>query len=91
MMLHTKHQRSRTYGFRQDFFSCFPLYKPTCDPRGGPVLAPGINLNTFGRSLLGDTTNQNIKALGLMVSDKICFNVSPYLSICKQCDHRGII
>ena len=36
MMLHTKYQGSTPYGFRQDFFLCFPYISlcKTCDPRG---------------------------------------------------------
>ena len=45
VMLHTKYQGSRTYGFRQeDLFNVFPYISlcKRCDPRGGPFLAPGI-------------------------------------------------
>ena len=28
----------------------------------------------------------NIKVLGLVVSDKIIFSNSPYISLCKTCD-----
>ena len=31
----------------------------------------------------------NIKALGLVVSDKKIFHVAPYISLCKACDPRG--
>ena len=85
MMLHTKYQGSRPYGFRLEDFRMFFLYslRRTCDPQGGPFLAPGNNLNKFGRSLLSDATYQNIRALGLMGSGKFFFfNVSPYISIC---------
>ena len=44
MMLHTKYQGSRPYGFRhEDSFHVFPLYKPIlniCDPRGGTFFVP---------------------------------------------------
>ena len=32
----------------------------------------------------------NIKALGLMVSDKKIFYVSPYISLSKACDPWGV-
>ena len=44
MMLHTKYQGSKQYGFRQEDFSCFHyrgLCK-ICDPGVGPFLAPEI-------------------------------------------------
>ena len=61
MMLHTKYQDSRLYGFRQeDLFHVLhniSLCK-TCDPGLGPFLAQGHNLNNFGRGLLVDATYQ---------------------------------
>ena len=43
MILHTKHQGSRPYGFKQeDFFNvflCISLCK-TCDPRDGAIFGP---------------------------------------------------
>ena len=45
MMLHTKYQGSRPYGFRQeDFFMLFPKYISLCKhvtPGAGPLLAQG--------------------------------------------------
>ena len=61
VMLHTKYQDSRPYGFRQKDFSCFyniSLCK-TCDPPGrGHFWPQGHNLNKFGRGLLGDAAYQ---------------------------------
>ena len=39
----------------------------------GVIFRQGHNLNKLGRGPLGDATYQNIKALGLMVSDKKIF------------------
>ena len=43
VMLHTKHQGSRPYGFRQEDFSTFSLLSlcKTCDPRGRAIFGPG--------------------------------------------------
>ena len=53
MMLHTKYQGSRSYGFRQeDFVMFFPYISlcKTCDPRDGAIFGPqGHNLNKLGR------------------------------------------
>ena len=54
MMLHTKYQGSRSYGFRQEDFVMFSpksLCK-TCDPQMGLFLAQVHNLNNFGRGPL---------------------------------------
>ena len=68
VMLHTKHQGSGPKGFRQeDFILFYFLYTSiciTCDPP--PPKAYSNKL----RSPLGNATCQNIKALGLVVSDK---------------------
>ena len=56
MMLHTKYQGSRPYGFRQEyFFQIFPYISicKQCDPGVGPFLAQGHNLNKPGRGPLG--------------------------------------
>ena len=61
MMLRTKYQGSRQCGFRQeDFFYVCPFISlcKTCDPRVGPFLAQGNDLNKFGRCLLGDAIYQ---------------------------------
>ena len=60
MMLHTKYQGSRSCGFRQEDFHvcpCISLCK-TCDPRGGPFLPQGYNLNKLGRGSQGVATCQ---------------------------------
>ena len=55
MMLHTKYQGSRPWGFRQDFFT-FPSISlcKTLDLRGGAIFWPqGYYLNKLGRGPLG--------------------------------------
>ena len=59
MMLHTKYQGSRHYGFIQYFL--FSLYKPMLKhmtPGGGPFWPHGHNLNKLGRGPLGDAIYQ---------------------------------
>ena len=45
VMLHTKYQGSRTYGFRQEDFFMFlhiKAYVKPVTPEAGPFLAPGL-------------------------------------------------
>ena len=81
-MLHTQYQVSRPCGFRQE--DTLSLYKPmqNVNPGAGPFLVQGYNLNKLGRGPLDDAI-QNIKALNLVVSDKI-FSCFPYISLCKK-------
>ena len=91
MMLHTKYQGTRPYGFRQEDCLLFPLYKPMLNksPPGRSHFWPqGHNLNKLG-SLVGDTSHQNIKALSLMVSDKKICSCITAISLCKPCDPWG--
>ena len=53
----------------------------------GHFLLQGHNLNKLGRGQLGDGCYiPNIKALGLMVSDKKIFSCFSYIRLCKTCD-----
>ena len=63
MMLHTKYQGSRPFGFRPEDFSHFPYISlcKTCDLRGGAIFGPRACYIL------------NIKALVLLVSDKKIF------------------
>ena len=75
-MIHTKYQCSMPCGFRQEYFSHYPYISlcKTCDPGGGTIFGPnGHNLDRLGKGPLDDATNPNIKALGLVVSDKKIF------------------
>ena len=57
MMIHTKYQGSRPYGFRQeDFFSCFPVKHVV--PVAGPFLAPWGIIKRNLEPLLGDALYQ---------------------------------
>ena len=62
MMLCTKYQGSRPYGFRQeDFFHVFPNISlcKTCGHPGWVIFGTkGIILNKLGRGLLVDVTYQ---------------------------------
>ena len=68
MMLLTKNQGSRPYGFQKDFSMFFPIYAIVkhVTPGAGQFLAPGrchfwpqgYNLNKLGRGPLGDATHQ---------------------------------
>ena len=60
MMLHTKYQGSKPYGFRQeDFFHVFPYIGlcKTCDPGAGHFWHRRY-LNKLGRGSLGDASYQ---------------------------------
>ena len=85
MMLHTKYQDSRPCGFRHKEFFMFSLNKPvkhmTPGWRGGGgglahLWPQRYNLIKLCRGPLDDATYQNIKALGLLVSDKNIFKFS---------------
>ena len=55
---------SKSYGFREDFFPCFPYVNIciTCDPKGQDNLWPQVdNLNKLGRGPLGNATNQILR------------------------------
>ena len=61
MMLHTKYQGSRPYGFRLEDFFMFSLdisLCKTCDPGGGPFWPQGYILNKLGRGSLGNASYQ---------------------------------
>ena len=61
MMLHTKYQGSRPYGFRQeDFYMFFPkyVYVKHVTLGAGPLWPQGYNLNRLGRGSLGDASYQ---------------------------------
>ena len=61
MMLHTKYQSSRNFGFREEDFFMFSQYRPNVSnvTTGWPIFWPqGHNLNKLGRGSLGDATHQ---------------------------------
>ena len=77
-------------GFRQEDFFMFSLYAYVkhVTPGTRPFLTPGHYLNKLGRDPLGDAKYQ-IKALGLVVSDKKIFSHFPYTSLCQMFDPRA--
>ena len=61
MMLHTKYQGSRPYGFRQEdlfMFLSIKAYLKHVTLRRGHFWPQGLNLNNLGRGLLDNTTYQ---------------------------------
>ena len=62
MMLHTKYQGSRPFGFRQEDFFMFltiKAYVKPVTPRRSHFWPKDYNLNKLGRSSLDDNTYQN--------------------------------
>ena len=71
-------------------FSYFSHYKPILDndaPGAWPIWAPGTRLAGFIKGLTKHCFTQNIKALGLMVSEKKIFYVFSYYM--EANDHPG--
>ena len=82
--------RLRLYGFRQEIFSMFSLYKPMSNmwPLGwGHFWPQGYNLNKLGRGPLGDATCQISRLLALRFQRRF-FLVFSYISLCKTIDPR---
>ena len=75
-MLHTKYRSFGCCGFREEDFSCIFHCKPMADndaPRAGPVWTPGPWLAGFIKRTTIHCYTQNMKALGLVVSEKKIF------------------
>ena len=69
-LLHTKHESFGSCGFREeDFFLCFSYDAPGA----GPVWTPGARLAGFIKRTTIHSYTQNMKALGLVVSEKKIF------------------
>ena len=68
-LLHTKYESSGPCGFREDFFLCFSHDVPGA----GPVWTPGAQLAGFIKRTTIHCYTQNMKALGLVVLEKIFF------------------
>ena len=60
MKLHTKYERSRLSGFREEDFLRFS-YEKLISSGVWPFLAGGHDLNKLGRGPLGDNTYQTSK------------------------------
>ena len=72
-LLHTKYESSGPCGFREEDF----LYFPHDAPGAGPVLTPGARMAGFMKRTTRHCYTLNMKALGLVVSEKknfICFS-----------------
>ena len=79
-MLHTKYRSFGCCGFREEDFLCIFHCKPMADndaPRAGPVWTPGTWLAGFIKRTTIHCYIQNMKALGLVVSEKKIFYVFP--------------
>ena len=76
-LLHTKYTSFGSCSFREeDFFSFVSYYKPIADndvPRTWPIWTPGAWLSGFIKKITYHCYTQNIKALGLMVSERKAF------------------
>ena len=73
-LLHTKCKSSGPCGFGEEFFLCF---FPHDAPGAGPVWTPGALLAGFIKRTTIHCYTQNMKALGLVVSEKkifLCFS-----------------
>ena len=78
-LLLTKYESSGPCGFgEEDFFLCFPHCKSigANDPPVGPFLTPGAWLAGFIKRTTICCYLQNMKALGLVVSEKIFLSFS---------------
>ena len=73
-LLHTKYEGSVPCGFGEDFFLCFAPSRP----RGGACMDPGARLAGFIKRTTIHCYTQNMKGLGLVVSEKkiffLCFS-----------------
>ena len=66
-LLHTKYESSGPCGFGEEDFFCFSHDAPGA----GPVWTPGARLAGFKKRTTIHCYTQNMKALGLVVSEKI--------------------
>ena len=75
-------------------FKCFSYYKPIADnddPGAWPIWTPGSRLAGIIKGLTKHCFTQNIKVLGLMVSEKkIFFNVFPIIRLWRPMTPRGV-
>ena len=71
----------------------FSHYKPMADndaPGAWPIWTPGSRLAGITKGLTKHCFTQNMKALGLMVSEKIFFYVFPITSLWRPMTPRGV-
>ena len=67
ILLQTKYESSGPCGFGEDFFFVLPMTPPP--PRAGSVWTPGARLAGFIKRTTIFCYKQNMKALGLVVSE----------------------
>ena len=79
-LVHTTYESSEPYGFGEEDFFVFPM----TPPGAGPVWTPGARLAGFIAGFIKRTNihcyTQNMKALGLVISEKkifFCFTHDP--------------
>ena len=72
-LLHTKYESSGPCGFREEDLLCFSHDAP----RAGPLWTPGARLAGFIKRTIIHCYIQNMKALGLVISEKKIFFVFP--------------
>ena len=72
-LLHTKYESSGPCGFREEDFLCFSYDAPGA----GPIWTPGARLAGFIKRIIIHCYTLNMKALGLVVSEKKIFYVFP--------------
>ena len=73
ILLHTKYEGSWPCGFGEDFFYVLPHHAPGA----GPVWTPGARLAGFIKRTTIQCYTQNMKGLGLVVSEKKIFLFFP--------------
>ena len=86
-MLHTKYKSTGLCSFREEnFFQVFPT-KRLCQiiipPGAWPVWTPGAWLAGFIKRTTSLCYAQNVKALGLAVSEKKIFSCLPTKRLCQ--------
>ena len=85
-LLHTKYTSFSPCDFKEEDFLFFPHYKPMADnyaPGAWPIWTPGSRLAEIIKGLTKHSFTQNIKALGLMVSEKIVLTFFPIISLLR--------
>ena len=89
-LLHTKYTSFMPCGFREEDFKCFPHYKPMADndAPGAWPMTTGLRLAGIMKGLTKHCFTQNIKALGLMVSEKKIIYVFSYYKSMEANDPR---
>ena len=84
-LLHAKYESSGPCGFGEEDFLCF------CHdaPGAGPVWTPGARLAGFIKRTTIHCYTQNMKALGLVVSEKKIFYVFPIVCLWELMTPQG--